>query len=163
MPVRGIDSTQSSHDSCSHGADSPAVAEQEARRARLVRVIETELVPRLMLSALHRTQNPSPSAPAQAPVSAVVADFAGLLTRGDRLLGVAFVQALRQDGMPLGRIYVELIGPTARYLYEGWQHGDSSLRHVLAGLIQLIGIMRAVSAKEPAQRRWPRDRAGGWW
>jgi hypothetical protein len=88
----------------------------------------------------------------------MVTTFAGLLSGGDRLSGVAFVQSLRADGVPLGRTYVDLIAPTARYLYERWQHGESSLRSLLAELIHLIGIMRAVSAREQAQRR--RDMGG---
>ncbi len=158
MPVQGFDLPQSSHDSRAQGVESRVVPEQEVRRARLVRVIETELVPRLMLSVIHRTQNPGPSPAIPESASAMVATFAGLLTVGDRLSCIAFVQSLREGGVPLARTYVDLIAPTARYLYVRWQHGESSLRNLLAELIQLIAIMRAVSAREQGQRR--RDISG---
>ena len=117
-----------------------------ADRARLERTIEEQIIPRLMM--MHRTavEAPQPAAvPANALRSENVAELARLVVsrNGDDSFG--YVQALRERGVPLEQIYLELLVPTARLLGEMWNADYCDFTDVTIGLWRLQQLLHNLS------------------
>lgn len=108
----------------------------------LSRTIETEIIPRLMLA--HRADALAPlqqPAAAAAPTERQVAEFT-LLTLGSQAdLTLAYVRALRQTGVSLEAIYLDLLAPAARRLGALWETDHCSFSEVTMGLWRLQQVM----------------------
>jgi hypothetical protein len=118
----------------------------EARLAGLVRTLEGEIVPRLLMSMVvsaHAERSPQPATPRTAPGD--VAELARLLLKHDRSAAVAFIQMLRDGGTPLESIYVELLAPAARLLEELWDQQACDFRELAAGFQRLLSVLREFS------------------
>ena len=102
--------------------DGPATTEwRPASRDRalpLKRVIETEVIPRLVL-AQRALNNPAPEpieAHPAAPTPEDVEAFAALARLGNTDNALTFVDAFCARGLPLTQVYLGLLAPTARLL-----------------------------------------------
>ena len=135
-------------------------AANEARMTQLVRTIEQEIIPRLMLA--HRTVPERllrPSVPGQPITVHEVEQFAKLALAHDEDLAFVTIQALRARGVSVERIYLELLAPTARYLGELWEEDLCSFTDVTVGLGRLQRVLRELSpalgraVEHPAQGR----------
>lgn len=111
------------------------------QHATLMRIVENEVLPRLLLS-LGELSQPVPEPAAMRPTA--VAEFADVLLYGDRCAAQGFLRAARQRGMPLAEVYTEVIGPTARVLCERWERDACSFQQVAGGLIRLLSVLREV-------------------
>ena len=125
----------------------PAHGEQGAADwTRLARAIESEVIPRLMLS--HR-------APGDLPLGAIDASgfdertperLAALALSGHDDRALAFVYALLADGLPLESIFLDLLSPAARILGRQWEDDVITFTDVTIGLSRLQRLMRRLAA-----------------
>lgn len=130
---------------------------ERRRIALLARTIETEVIPRLLLA---RQQPVSPayveSTGAADPTEENVSTLVGLVMHNDLAGGVAYLGALRARGIPLERLYLELLAPAARRLGVMWEEDTCDFTTVTIGLCCLQQlVMEHSAAFRP--RTAPRD------
>ena len=110
----------------------------QERRASLARLIESEILPRLLLSAriappVQKPQDPGPQE---------VAEFVQLLLGEDQLAAAAFVQGVRRRGVKPEYISLRLLAPAARLLGELWENNHCSLKQLNGGLARVMSMLR---------------------
>jgi MerR family transcriptional regulator, light-induced transcriptional regulator len=137
------------------GARPPAAAGVRATQAegdsgrevaRLVRsVVESEVIPRLLLARRARSRQPDPAADAWTPEAAHVAELAGLVLAREAGGASAYVEALRARGTPVEALYLGLLAPTARRLGELWKADLCGFTEVTVGLCRLQQVLRELS------------------
>jgi MerR family transcriptional regulator, light-induced transcriptional regulator len=126
----------------------------KARVSRLTRTIETEVIPRLVRQ--HRVTSTAVVAPpslaeVQAMVQALVDDS------DERIL--ALVQQLRQRGVTVTMLFLELLTPAARELGVLWEQDRVDFATVTVSLGRLQRLLRQLSpdfgneVQHPAQGR----------
>jgi hypothetical protein len=120
------------------------------RDVELVRLIETEIVPRLLLSVTDpgRRAPVSTSTCTDSPLRQQVIEFTRVLLHGDRHAAGAYIRSVRRDGMPLARICVEVFAPAARHLCGCWERRECSFGEVAPALIRLLSTLREVSGAQ---------------
>jgi methanogenic corrinoid protein MtbC1 len=114
--------------------------------ARLVRTIEGEIVPRLVLS--RRAARPSPVEPAaalKAPDATDVKELVRLLLAHDAAVAFAYVEAVRHRGASLEIVCLELLAPAARELGLLWEEDECDFMQVTVGLCRLHQLLRELS------------------
>jgi methanogenic corrinoid protein MtbC1 len=115
----------------------------EERLAQLVRTIEGEIIPRLMLA--HRADFDCPKIPTVAGAALATDDieaFAKLVLAHDVAIAAAYVQAMHVQGATLEALYLELLAPTARRLGELWEADLCDFTDVTVGLGRLQQLLR---------------------
>lgn len=126
-------------------AASEAPDDMEAARsrlARLARTLEADVIPRLVQS--HRVG--AAPRPAQAATGHVEAEaFLRTLTTGTDAALRAAVQQLRDRGLALESIYLDLFTPTARRLGEMWEEDSCDFSSVTLALGRLQRLLRELS------------------
>ena len=122
----------------------------DRRLGRLVRTIETEIIPRLMLA--HRATVTVHDAPVgRAALAADVEELTRLILAHDVATAAAFVQALRARGLSADAICLDLLAPVARRLGELWTDDRCSFSEVTIGLWRLQQVMRELAP--PGEQR----------
>lgn len=120
--------------------------ESEVRMARLVRTIEGEIVPRLVLSRRsHRAAPEPPATDPRAPDIVDVAELVRLLLAHDVGVSSAYVETVRQRGASLEAICLGLLAPAARKLGEMWEEDECNFMQVTVGLCRLHQLLRELS------------------
>lgn len=114
---------------------------------RLVRAIESEIVPRLVMARgfAHHEQALAawPAATTIRPADEdAVAEFVALLAAGDDAGASRFVHARCHAGMSLDRLCIDLLAPAARRLGVLWEEDLADFSQVTVGLCQLQTLMR---------------------
>jgi MerR family transcriptional regulator, light-induced transcriptional regulator len=133
--------------------DGPAEAEWRTptrdRALPLTRVIETEIIPRLVL-AQRVLNNPAyepmsnhPASPTQEDVNA----FATLARLGNADNALTFVEAFCARGLPLPQVYLGLLAPTARLLGACWDDDLCDFTEVTIGLRCLHAVCHALEPR----------------
>jgi methanogenic corrinoid protein MtbC1 len=128
------------------GGSEPLLSESQIKRARLVRTIESEIVPRLVLTRRatrgqdmwHATEN-------QSPDRADVSELVRLLMAHDVSVASAYVEAVRQRGASLEAVCLELLAPAARQFGMLWDHDECDFVQVTVGLCRLHQLLRELS------------------
>jgi hypothetical protein len=124
----------------------PAQAASDPRFSQLARMIEQEIIPRLMLA--HRAL-PDPVLRQAGPAHAIGADdvkqFAKLVLSHEEDVAFGAVQSLRARDVSIERIYLDLLAPTARYLGELWEEDLCNFTDVTVGLGRLQRVLRELS------------------
>jgi methanogenic corrinoid protein MtbC1 len=115
-----------------NGSASTAQSGAQRRVAVLARALETEVIPRLVLSRQHGMTSAAPGAPVPQPAD--VAALVELAMRGDLAGAMALVATLRARDVPLERIYLDLLAPTAHRLGEMWLEDRCDFTTVTIGL-----------------------------
>ena len=112
----------------------------------LVKAIEGEIVPRLVLSrrAARRAAEAS-SAEDATPDQDNVTELAMMLLKHDASVALAYVESIRDVGAPLGAIYLNLLAPAARRLGELWHEDRCTFVEVTLGLCSLHQVLRSLS------------------
>ncbi len=120
----------------------PAMSAAKDRLFRLARAIESDVIPRLVQA--HRateTLRPLAPKPTGADVQAFVADIVG-----DRDEAVAAtLDRMRQRGLPVETLYLDLLAPAARHLGEMWNDDECDFATVTVALGRLQCLLRELS------------------
>ncbi len=127
------------------GAHGPDLSDRD----RLERTIEEQIIPRLMLmhSRVSEVRSTPPAAPAGTlhPGPEHVAELARLVIAPGVEPALAYVEGLRERGVPLDRLYLQLLVPTARLLGEMWNADYCSFTDVTIGLWRLQQLVHQLS------------------
>ncbi len=114
------------------------------RQANLARVVSDEVVPRLL--RLHA--DVLPDAPpvavlieALAPSAADVSALADIVLGPDLEAAAAYVMMLRDRGLSLDTLFVELLEPTARHLGRMWDNDECDFVDVTLGVVRLQKLL----------------------
>ena len=124
--------------------------EGEPAFAGLVRTIETEVIPRLMLA--HRGVPGSRQAAAEggiAPTAGEVVELTRLVLAHDAEVATSFAVALREQGSGVEALYLDLLAPSARRLGEMWEDDLCSFTDVTVGLWRLQQVAHALRGNYP--------------
>ena len=113
------------------------------RLALLTRTIEQEIVPRLVLARRSGAGPHAAPPPGAAPVHpGEAAELARLAIGRDGAAAGAFVQQLRDRGVPLEALYLDLLAPAARRLGEMWSADLCDFTQVTMGVWHLQQALR---------------------
>jgi hypothetical protein len=110
------------------------------RRARLIRTIEGEIVPRLLVSL-----SGSLTAAGEAPDPKIVSELARLLLKRSRIDAAEIVRVLSPQGICLDQKSLGLIAPAARRLGELWERDECDFDQLIVGLGFLESVIREMS------------------
>lgn len=127
------------------------------RMARLVRTIEGEIIPRLMLAHVPMPWN-GPGSNGGNPGPEAVEQLTRLVLENDAAMATYFVEDLVAKGIPLETLYLELLAPTARRLGELWEEDLCDFTDVTVGLCRLHQLVRELS---PTFRNGTERKDGG--
>ena len=127
--------------------DTPKVnGHSEAHLARLLKTIEGEVIPRLVLA--HRTEapaEPAPSTRSDAIGAEQVAEFTEIVLAQDVDVASIYIGEIGKRGGGVDEIFLDLLAPTARRLGEFWKQDRCSFMDVTIGLGRLQQLMRELS------------------
>lgn len=117
------------------------------RAALLLRTIEAEIIPRLMLAHRAPLNDEQPTAlPAQPTPDEQVVELTEIVLRRDTLAALSYVQARRAAGVSVEQIYLDLLGPVAQRLGALWEADQCDFTQVTVGLWRLQQILHEHSA-----------------
>ena len=120
----------------------------------LLKTIESEILPRLMLVHTGASTRPSDVTETLATIGPEeVAHFSWLMTDQSVSSGQEFIDALMLDGFTLEQIYLELMAPAARRLGEFWETDTRTFTDVTLGLCRLHELLR-YNTITPAHRQF---------
>lgn len=114
------------------------------RQAKLARFVSNQIVPRLVL--LHTESLPD-ALPVErvlealAPSAADISGLADIVLGSDLEAAMAYVIVLRDSGLPMETLFVELLEPTARYLGELWDRDECDFIDVTLGIGRLQKLL----------------------
>jgi methanogenic corrinoid protein MtbC1 len=118
----------------------------DLRLAGLVRTIEADIIPRLVLA--HRGAE-RPRARLVAETGTIgkghVAEFCELVVRGELGELMRYVERTRSSGVPLERVYLDLLAPAARRLGEMWLADECDFTTVTLGLWRLHQVLHELA------------------
>lgn len=138
------------------GTQPPQTGNNRLQRNELISVIEAEIVPRLLLLGGSATLlGAKVTPPGIEPGD--VDDFARLLARhGDEVaLALAFVEVVRQRGVPYDDICLNLIAPTAHRLAQQWEQDALDCTELALGLACLHAVVLALGRVGSHDRHSP--------
>lgn len=115
-------------------------------RDSIGRIIETEIIPRLMLA--NRAAAPIGCA-AGAPAAADIHHLTMLVLGREGGAALDYVRDLRAHGATTGALFLSLLAPTARRLGALWESDHCDFLDVSAALGRLQRIVRAMSPEWP--------------
>lgn len=118
----------------------------EPRYARLVRTVEAEIVPRLLLSRRGVSEQPVP-ANADELDAGDAAELARLLLAHEVDIPFAYVEAIRHRGVPVQHIYMQLLAPAARRLGLLWERDECDFMQVTIGLGRLHQLLQRLASQ----------------
>lgn len=130
------------------GASAPGVlvAGGEAEIAPLIRTIESEIIPRLLLA--HKG---AASLAAEAgvlgelPTREHIAEFAGLVLVQDATAASRYIEAMVDQGFLLETLYLHLLAPAARHIGELWSQDLCDFVEVTMALGRIQHVIREFS------------------
>lgn len=122
--------------------------EESLRMARLVRTIEGEIVPRLVLARRAAGSFETVKTPeCRSPDSADIRELVRLLLAHDAGVASAYVEGLRQRGATHEIICLQLLAPAARELGLMWEQDECDFMQVTVGLCRLHQVLRELSSE----------------
>jgi len=127
-------------------AANPAGAAQDEsqRRARLIRIIESEIVPRLLVSVSGSLMMVS-----DAPKPETVAELARLVLLRRKIDVAEIARIIPLRGTSHEQKWLGLIAPVARRLGELWERDECDFDQLIAGLGLLESVIREASTGAP--------------
>ena len=131
------------------------------RLARLIRTIEGEIVPRLVVSRRLKVPAGSTEYKSSAVLDELdVKEFVRLLLSHESGVASAYVEAVRQRGATLEAVCLELLAPSARELGLLWEEDECDFMQVTIGLCRLHQVLRELSpAFDADPDEWHEGRA----
>jgi len=114
---------------------------------RLIKTIEGEIIPRLLLALQTAPGAIAPEGVGRGEASVDdVEEFARLVTTHDVSVASAYVHALLTRGVLLEKIYLDLLAPAARLLGEWWKDDLRDFTEVTSGLCRMHQLLHEFSA-----------------
>lgn len=114
-------------------ADIARRADVQERKDRLARLVGAAIVPRLL--SLHHHESLLP--PDRAPSQAEIEELAHLVLSPNIQAAVAYVTELRDRGLPMETLFVQLLQPAAQHLGKMWDNDECDFIDVTLGVGQL--------------------------
>jgi methanogenic corrinoid protein MtbC1 len=115
---------------------------------QLFRTIESEIIPRLMLSQVGQRglmRLPVDSLPGMQPTHDEVLGFCDAVLSPDDSAALRYIGQLRAKGFGLEALLLNLMAPTARRLGELWTSDALSFTEVTVGLSRMQNVLRELS------------------
>jgi len=113
---------------------------------RLLRAIETEVIPRLVLAQRSMVR---PAARTlygvEAPSNDEISHFANLVVARDFPVAAAYVEGMRARGNSVESLFLDLLAPAARLLGEMWSADACDFTQVTVGLCRLQQVLHELS------------------
>ena len=111
-----------------------------------MRTIESEIVPRLVLTR-RLSRGPDAQGAQQRPAAdgSDVRELVRLLMAHDVSVASAYVETVRQRGVTLERICLDLLAPAARHFGSLWEQDECDFMQVTVGLCRLHQLLRELS------------------
>lgn len=125
-----------------------AAAATDATPACLVRMVEGEIIPRLLLAHRQHAQPMRNSAAAPTP-QIDVAQFAAQALDQEAYALLACVDAQIALGMDVETLFLDLVAPAARQLGVWWEQDACDFVDVTMGLWRLQEVVHEISARMP--------------
>jgi hypothetical protein len=124
--------------------------DERSRLSSLVRTIEGEIVPRLLMGSrtpgtVHARSGSVRHAPVPTPEPADVDELARILVTHGASMACQYVAAVHHRGTPFDRICLDLLAPAAQRLVDGWERQDLSYPQLGHGLEALHAVVLEVS------------------
>ena len=119
---------------------------------RLARTLEVDIIPRLV--NVHRAAPAAPSADAggvSRPSSQDVEDFVQMVLAREQIPAQAFIDVLRQRGMSVETVYLDLLAPAAQHLSYLWTQDLCEFTQVTLGLARMQQLLHALSPELDGQ------------
>lgn len=142
--------TPAGSDQAGQDASASATNASEPSAAVLARMIEGDIIPRLLLA--HQKSWTKPAAFAE-PVEPIDQDrieaFARLALRHDVGVLLAHVGSIMDQGAGLDEIYLDLLAPVARRLGAMWEEDLCAFTDVTVGLCRLQQLVYELSSQTP--------------
>ena len=147
--------------------DGPA-RRAEAHSAKaydLARLIESQIIPRLMLAhdSADRAEAAKETPPAAVLPSVLarsgVAQFARIVVEKDVDAAFGYVESMRRAGVSLEIVFLDLLSPAARLLGEMWEKDTAYFSDVAVGLSRLHHLVRELSPEFQSEGK--KDELGG--
>jgi MerR family transcriptional regulator, light-induced transcriptional regulator len=126
--------------------DTTLASRQISSQVELLRAIESDIIPRLLMA--YRDDCEERSVPVLA--SGSVGELVTLLLGSDSQLATLFMQAQLKRGVPVETLLLELMAPAARVLGEMWESDDCSFVDVTVGLSRMQRMLRLLRPEETA-------------
>jgi methanogenic corrinoid protein MtbC1 len=123
--------------------------------ARLVRTIEGEIIPRLMLAHREAPAARDRADGRLAPGRAEVEELVRLALAHEADVASAFVSALRDQGVAVEALYLDLLAPAARRLGELWSADLADFAEVTVGLGRLQRVAHSLRGSLPEEDESP--------
>jgi methanogenic corrinoid protein MtbC1 len=114
------------------------------RQANLARLVSTQIIPRLLRLHTEVVPDAPPVAllvEALAPSSADIGGLADIVLGNDLEAAVAYVMVLRDRGLSMETLFIELLEPTARHLGEMWDRDECDFVDVTLGVARLQKLL----------------------
>jgi methanogenic corrinoid protein MtbC1 len=113
------------------------------RQERLARVVSGEIIPRLLMLHAEVVQDAPPAVLVEAllPTRADIGGLADILLGSDLAAAVAYVAVLRDRGLSMESLFLELLEPTARYLGYMWEQDECDFIDVTLGVGRLQQLL----------------------
>lgn len=123
--------------------DSACEGEGSFPATDLLRTLEGEVLPRLML-AHKRSFGPKTAfiARSGSVPPETIERFVSILLTGSATTASQFVDGILADGLSAEALFLQLMGPTARRLGELWDNDECSFADVTVGLCRLHELLR---------------------
>jgi MerR family transcriptional regulator, light-induced transcriptional regulator len=116
------------------------------RLARLMRTIEGEIVPRLIMSRRLKAASAAPEVMYNDLLDELdVKEFVRLLLAHDPAVASAYVDTVRNRGAALEAVCLDLLAPAARELGLLWEEDECDFMQVTVGLCRLHQVLRELS------------------
>lgn len=117
-----------------------------SHQSQLSRIVELEIIPRLML--LHRTQPllAASSLPPPMLTDEHIRTLSDLAIDGDAEGSCAYVRSLVADGATAEQIFLDLLAPCARWMGQLWEEDRYSFSQVTVGLWRLQRVLHEHAA-----------------
>jgi methanogenic corrinoid protein MtbC1 len=124
----------------------PDVPDADAARhrlARLARTIEADVIPRLVQAHRPGAANPQPGS--VLPYPADIDTLLQQILRGSESETLALIDGLRERGVSVESLYLDVFGPVARRLGEMWENDSCDFSTVTVALGRLQRLLRELS------------------
>jgi methylmalonyl-CoA mutase cobalamin-binding domain/chain len=127
----------------------------QSRLNRLVRTIEAEIVPRLVLTRRVKLDTAAVNVPQSHLPDGVdlvdVKELVRLLLAHEAVVACAFVETVRQRGATLEMVCLDLLAPAAAELGLLWEEDECDFMQVTVGLCRLHQVLRELTPEFAAE------------